>query len=451
MSNSDPISFNKIYAFLPLEGAPTDFSDNDNTPTFVSGVDYDKKGSTVETASFTDSGACIADFPNAWAGKTHYTVAGWAKLNEVYVAPARPKGVLFGGLSVFHDGGQIEFNFVAQSGSVKMYSSARMLDSVWTHVAVTFNNADDVIQMFVNGHLDAEVDLSWLPDTAAPTPPSDYPIGGPASAASEDDILHGSLSQLYYYERTLSNNEIRTLADKGPAYEEELPISYDDILAYLPLEFNALDYSGKYNTPRTQNTHFVHGYHSYRAVASFTEMGATVTNFPNGKENLTELSTAAWVCMNSNKGIDPVHPDAPDERAFTQIAGGLRIVMNNGQPWASVWHLEVNGYAAPGVAGGNAGLEVGVWAHLAVTYSATDKKIKLYMNGEMIAYSNLTLDYMEVCQSPVIPTIGGADNSGTEYYLTQFDGYIAEVYHFARALSQEEVQTLAALPVGPTS
>lgn len=449
MATSEPISFNRIFAYLPLEGNAADFSEQNNSPTLERAVSYEKKNANVPTAYFNQTGACLAKFPNAWAGRDQYTVAGWAKLSEYRGIDGVQDslGTLFGGIKVAHKNGELDFNFEAPGGSIRLWSDQRMKENTWTHIALTYDAARHHIQLFMDGHLDMEVDVKILLTEGPPTSPSEYPIGGAEVSTNVSEVLAGSLSQLYFYERVLSNHELQTLAKQNPAEVSAPPISYEDILCYLPLKYSARDYSGSYNTPTAMHVTFEHAHASTQPVASFLEPGATIQDFPKGPESCMELSTAAWVCLNGFKD-----PPADDPRQFfSSVIGGIEILCTNGEAWARMETPITNGTAISGCAGGYGGdLSVGVWTHLAMTFSQADRKIILYVNGEEQAYQDFGLTSDNPGNSPLYYPIGGA-YSLEGMVGSQFNGYIAEVYEFARKLSPEEIQTLASDRMAPVN
>ena len=88
---------------------------------------------------------------------------------------------------------------------------------------------------------------------------------------------------------------------------------------------------------------------------------------------------------------------------------------------------------------------VGEWVHLAGTYNGDTGKMSLYVNGKMIGtqthVGEIRLD-PESLNRPLV--IGGELNGASiDDASNQFDGYVGDVRIYDRALSDEEIETLA--------
>jgi hypothetical protein len=88
---------------------------------------------------------------------------------------------------------------------------------------------------------------------------------------------------------------------------------------------------------------------------------------------------------------------------------------------------------------------IGEWVHLAGTYNGDTGKTSLYVNGKLIGtelhVGEIRLD-LESLNRPLV--IGGEINgSNIDEPSNQFDGYVDDVRIYDRALSDEEIETLA--------
>jgi hypothetical protein len=111
------------------------------------------------------------------------------------------------------------------------------------------------------------------------------------------------------------------------------------------------------------------------------------------------------------------------------------------------WHLaliddEVSLYRLPE---GQAKPRVRKWVHLAGTYSGETGKMSLYVDGKMIGTQTHVGEIRLDPESLNRPLAIGAELNGprTDDPSGEFDGYVRDVRIYDRALSDEEVKTLA--------
>jgi len=111
------------------------------------------------------------------------------------------------------------------------------------------------------------------------------------------------------------------------------------------------------------------------------------------------------------------------------------------------WHLgligdEVSLYKLPE---GQDKPRVGEWVHLAGTYNGETGKISLYVDGELIGTQTHVGQIRLDAESLNRPLAIGAELNGpsTDDPTGEFDGYVRDVRVYDRALSDEEVKTLA--------
>jgi Concanavalin A-like lectin/glucanases superfamily len=111
------------------------------------------------------------------------------------------------------------------------------------------------------------------------------------------------------------------------------------------------------------------------------------------------------------------------------------------------WHLgllgdEVSLYRLPV---GQDQPRVGEWVHLAGTYNGETGKMSLYVDGELIGTQTHVGEIRLDSESLNRPLAIGAELNGssTDDPTGEFDGYIRDVRVYDRALSDEEVKTLA--------
>jgi hypothetical protein len=111
------------------------------------------------------------------------------------------------------------------------------------------------------------------------------------------------------------------------------------------------------------------------------------------------------------------------------------------------WHLglidgDVSLYRLPQ---GQDKPRVGKWVHLAGTYNGETGKMSLYVDGELIGTQTHVGEIRLDLESLNRPLAIGAELNGpsTADSTGEFDGYVRDVRIYDRALSDEEVKTLA--------
>jgi hypothetical protein len=87
----------------------------------------------------------------------------------------------------------------------------------------------------------------------------------------------------------------------------------------------------------------------------------------------------------------------------------------------------------------------GKWVHLVGTYNGETGKMSLYVDGELIGTQTHVGELRLDPESLDRPLAIGAELNGpnTDDSTGEFDGYIRDVRIYDRALSDEEVKTLA--------
>ena len=111
------------------------------------------------------------------------------------------------------------------------------------------------------------------------------------------------------------------------------------------------------------------------------------------------------------------------------------------------WHLgligeEVSLYRLPE---GQDKPRVGEWVHLAGTYNGETGKMSLYVNGKLIGTETHVGEIRLDPESSNRPLAIGAELNGPNIddLNGEFNGYVDEVRIYDRALSDEEIKTLA--------
>jgi hypothetical protein len=161
----------------------------------------------------------------------------------------------------------------------------------------------------------------------------------------------------------------------------------------------------------------------------------------NGTNSIVSIPNAASLQLTSGMTLEAwANPSALGTTwrtlLFKQKTGGMNYALyannNLGKP---------NGQADIGGEKnvvGTAGLALNAWSHVAATYDGS--ALKLYVNGSLVATTAVS--------GPINTSNGALTIGGNTVWNEWFKGLIDEVRVYNRSLSQSEIQTDMATPVG---
>lgn len=214
----------------PLDGDATDVVGGNNgtlngDPQFVSG----RSGQAIELDGTDD----YVDIPNL-GSLSSYTISGWIKPDG-----SKSSNAIIGLFNnnrveaYWKTDGLINFIQTDSSGN----NSSVVGDSPrgeWTHFAATWDG--NYLQMHVNGYL---VDTDTISGMGSMS--SDDIIGARGSSSPPDLEFEGQMEDFLIYDRALSTEEVRRLADDGPfTYHPPrltLPVESEDVSNGLEAEW----------------------------------------------------------------------------------------------------------------------------------------------------------------------------------------------------------------------
>lgn len=142
-----------------------------------------------------------------------------------------------------------------------------------------------------------------------------------------------------------------------------------------------------------------------------------------------EYSLSAWVhptAVGNNRIIDKIVLSTTTGYLVDIVGGIYRFIHGNTTAGAGVLLTNVTAVA-------------NIWTHVAATYSATQNKIRFYVNGHLVGEQ--TPSTPGATPTNALPLRIGADNGGAVGNF--FQGAIADVRIFARALGEGEINELA--------
>ena len=172
---------------------------------------------------FTADGKTVLDLANAPDLRlTSFTVATWFKTTTNF--PDEGVMVNKGGLGSESSGAnqnygiwftsaeRLQGGFETTGGSNRYITSANTYnDGQWHHGVVTFDNANDIVRLFVDGVQIGTLSTSSNPDNTGSQP---LRIAGNAQSLLEDFFV-GQLDEVGVWNRALTNAEITSLMNNG--------------------------------------------------------------------------------------------------------------------------------------------------------------------------------------------------------------------------------------------
>ena len=333
----------------------------------------------------------------------------------------------YNGLLVYlNPSGQVSSNigggFASQSSRRTFTTDNSISLNGWTHVVVIWESATSR-QIYFNGVLQ---NGTWDDGTATGIRYTSVAAAFGWSLASNLTYFGGSLDDIYFYNKVLSQAEVNDL------YAEPNP----QLVAYYPFNGNANDESG-YGNDGTVN-------------------GATLTTDRFG------VADKAYSFDGVNDYIEL--PDLPTKSfpisisAFFKKTGNseLKGYLYNSDKWDQYWGdyqgfnitLMDNGSIYGGF-GGNSNkanyfyssesqFNLDQWYHVCIVYEDYHD-IRIYLNGNQLSASETHPDYNTIYNTNIVDKIGASsDGQGRFYYFGSIDDF--KIYN--RILTQTEITSL---------
>lgn len=301
----------------------------------------------------------------------------------------------------------------------------------WQHLAVT--NDGTTQTLFINGEIAGTSEVpgpteEWNLDLLVGTCWDETGVSG-----FQPHMFKGLLDDVKLYNRSLSGDEIKGLADVTAGTSADLLIDMD----MESLDENAVTnnadgktYEVLGNTPALEASIEGHGQAlKFDGTTNYINLGQDY-QFTTG-----QLTISAWVNVDENpNGLSRITGRArtavPDEKEL-----GLRI-RNNGKLEA-----ECPGYTETGVGT----VRLGSWQHVAVTNDGTAQT--LYINGEAAAVTQTPGPTDNWDLGLLIGTCWNSEGNGP-FQQHMFKGLMDDLKLYNRALTGDEIKDLAGVAGG---
>ena len=213
-----------LIAHYEFESGFTDSSGNGHTGTVTGGgviVNDSERGNVYDnpSASFIDIDSTVA-IPNlaanggmtfaAWVNRDNFTASSSGSLtaviglgvsgdNPVMLMGVANNGSLGGYFE--GDGGSDQVQLVGTAGEVT--------NEVWTHIAITYDRANNQAKSYVNGVLSNTFDITAVGDGVLDW--GNAGVGSYESSTSNQKVFQGLIDDARIYDEVLTASEIRSL------------------------------------------------------------------------------------------------------------------------------------------------------------------------------------------------------------------------------------------------
>lgn len=218
------ISTESLKAYFPLHENTADQSGN-NTPVNTDKVSFEEKASSTPVGAFTRSGAYLQ--PNSGQPLkfvANFSLAGWIYVDtyDSVDGPDTNYATVFGWTSLIRTSGKLSFSYMWQNGAETVKTKGPVEIGAWTHVSVSYSKSENLIRLYINGVLDNTKTPEIFDGSGPATPPPNAvspayaPIGGQQYGSSPQySTLNGYQCEIYLYERTITDEEVSTLASQN--------------------------------------------------------------------------------------------------------------------------------------------------------------------------------------------------------------------------------------------
>ena len=297
------------------------------------------------------------------------------------------------------------------SGFSELTTTATVNDGNWHHLAMTFNNSNGVIQVYIDGSLDP------TSSTTSGLIPTNIIYADIAQRSYNNDFrFNGEISNVQIFNTVLSGPEVETLYNYGSPIQT---------LANIPQNSNLkawykLDATEIYNSTSTEwSVDNNQNPSAYPSSLSFD--GNDYIDYGNDSSlsPTSQLSVSVWV---NNTGTGTGSFPCVISNVSSSTNNGGFVLSKNSNKWK--FYLDTTGSSGWVIAESDGSVVSNVWQHLCVTWNGTT--VIMYLNGQA---QTTTASASQIVYNADTKTIIG------EYAGSYFNGSISNVQIFNTALT----------------
>lgn len=330
--------------------------------------------------------------------------------------------------------GALYANLIDTSNNNHQFGTAVSVASTnaWTHVAITYDKLTGVGVLYVNGMAVETRNLGvFTPKTNLPLNIGARPIPDPGGGcgAGGDCFYNGKLDEVSIYDRALSADEIKSVADAGAAGKYKVQATVPaNIAAWYPADGDTNDLQAGNTATLQGGTTYGPGKvgqaFSFNGTSAYMTAPSSAANDPTGA--LRGASMEAWVYFNqrpsdagrqfyimSKNGVNPTE--------------GFDIHVDPDNFFKFVYGDTYAGFPREAV-------QTGRWYHVAAIFSPAEPILKFYVDG--VLWGTAAVSGPRTASNAPL-TIGRDVPIGSTSY---FDGKIDEPAIYDRALTLDEIR-----------
>jgi RHS repeat-associated protein len=353
---------------------------------------------------------------------TDFTISAWADLataNSNYQVVVSILGVNTNATQLYYAPNTKAWTFSTESADVPSPTynvaaqSTAAATGVWTHLVGVYSATAKTVSLYVNG---THVATASAPAGFAGI--KDLVIG----STNGGNYFDGSISNVQVYQRALSAGDVSRLYAAGnvgsaagwwPLTQTSGTTVTDDSPAGNNLSTSDLTWNG--------------------TAGVFNGTGSQIGSAGPVLNTAQSYSVSAWVDLASTASGN--NQAAVSELGSTASAFYLKYDAGSGDWLFAQSQTDAENPAGAG-AYSSAAATVGAWTHLVGVYNASSGAMQLYVNGALAGSSTNSTVFKAT--GPLMIGMDQWDGSNVDY----FDGQIADVQVYQRALSSGDVSSL---------
>jgi hypothetical protein len=297
----------------------------------------------------------------------------------------------------------------------------------WTHIALSYDGSR--VRTFINGRIARTIVgvTGTVPGTIEPF------VIGSLSGLTGGEKFDGLIDEVIYFNRALSEGELRTIIDSGnsgmcapPSLQPPVctPPS-NNLVSWYRGENNTNDSTGSNNGSPLGVVTYAPG--KVGAAFNFSNALGRVSIPNNASLQSPNFTVGGWIFPTQNDTNYVIRKTGSYE---ITLAGNLVFIAINGVSGLPDDDPSFGGVRTDGARG----IPLNRWTHIALTFDGT--RSRFFVNGRVSR--NMPGLSGAVSASTSNLFIGSDGNSGP----SNFDGLMDEVVYFSRALTETEMRLM---------
>lgn len=407
------------------EGDASDVK-NLNNGTLVGGAGF-AAGLVGQAFSFNGAGQYVSIADSASLRPASVTVEAWVNpsvLNSIgHIVAKQNGGGSCDSYVLWLTSGQLHGAVCDSASSGTQIDGPTLPANTWTHVALTYDQANRATTLYVNG---AQVARNGGSVGSLNYDASPVLIGADNQGGGITDFFAGLIDEPAIYDRALGAGEINAIYQAGAAGKcrtQTCVAAPPGVLAWYKGENSTSDFQGGHSASAPNGVSYVAG----EVGQAFSFAGNQyLVAADNPAVHGPSYTVGGWFRLDSSGGVQcfvckPVGPGTSDSFALFASGGTLYFAAST----AASDHSASTGVAPA----------VGQWFHFAETYDAATQTATAYVNGVASGTINTAVEF----DGQPLYIGADTDNGPPQTFL---NGAADEVQVYNRALSPTEIAAI---------